>query len=77
MITKHALERYQERIANIPDDEVEQRLLTPTMRLALQWAGQCTVRLSGGERCVVKDGVIVTVLPRKARSVRFSCGRKA
>lgn len=61
-ITKHAVDRYQERAFNIPEDEVRSILSTPFILCAARF-GNCEVRLPTGHKAVIIDGVVVTVLP--------------
>lgn len=64
-VTLHAIQRYQERVANVPAKEAHQALTTPAILIAAEFAGHQTayVRLATGQRVVVKDHAIVTVQP--------------
>lgn len=61
-VTAHAVVRYQERIANLSDDDVRARLDTPAIRAAIKF-GAPYVRLGSGHRVVIANGAVVTVLP--------------
>jgi hypothetical protein len=62
-VTLHAIERYQQRVENVPAIEVHRRLNAPALRKAAEF-GARFVRLSGGQRIVMKDWRIITILPR-------------
>ena len=70
-VTLHAIQRYQERVANVPAIEAVQALTSPAIQLAAQFGAQF-VRLPTGHRVVLKDHTIVTVQPPEAyrRQVR-------
>jgi hypothetical protein len=62
-ITRHAIERYQERIANIPDAEVCARILDHLAVLEIaDRFGAPVVKLANGVRFMVKGGAVTTVL---------------
>lgn len=63
VITAHAIERFQERVANLPDAEARQALLD-LAGPALQF-GAPFVRLGTGQRIVIANGRVVTVLPKE------------
>lgn len=66
-VTRHALDRFKERVANVPDDEVRARLSIPAVEFATKF-GVPFVRLPTGQRVVVGvDGVVITVLPKDHR----------
>lgn len=65
-VTAHAIERYQERVAPVSDDEARDRLSGPVFDLAGA-IGACAVVLTTGHRAVCEGGAIVTVLSRKAK----------
>jgi hypothetical protein len=62
-VTRHAIERFQERVENLPEPEVLERLDTPATRAAASLQAECHVRLPTGQRIAVKDNTVVTVLP--------------
>lgn len=65
-VTGHAIQRYRERVANVPDDEVRARLSIPAVEFAVKF-GAPFVRLPTGQRVVIEGGAIVTVLPKEHR----------
>ncbi len=64
-VTGHAIARYQERVANLPDDEVVALLSSPVIETAIAF-GAPIVRLGTRHRIVIKNGAVVTVLPPQA-----------
>lgn len=71
MLTRHALQRYRERVADLNDDAIAALLDTPAVRCAIRF-GAPYVRLGTGQRLVINDGVIVTILP--VGSPLWRCG---
>jgi len=66
-VTTYAIQRYQDRVSNLPDCEVCAALDSRAMRLA-EDMGTCRVILPTGHRAVVKGGAVVTILmPRRRR----------
>jgi hypothetical protein len=61
-VSRHAVERYQERVADVTDDEAIAALSTPAIKAAAAFGAQF-VRLGNGLRITINDGVVVTVLP--------------
>jgi hypothetical protein len=62
-LTRHAIQRYRERVADVPAAAIWQALDTPAVRIAIEF-GARFVRLSGGQRIVLEENRIVTILPR-------------
>jgi hypothetical protein len=62
-ITRHAIERFQERVENVPESIVRARLSTRAFQCAERF-GAKYVLLPGGYRAVIERGRIVTVLDR-------------
>lgn len=62
-ITSHSIERYQQRVENLPDDVVRARLSTPAILAAVN-IGHCSVRLATGHRLIIINHRIVTVEPK-------------
>ena len=60
-ITAHAIERFQERIANWPEAAVRKALSSPAVRLAAQ-IGAPFVKLGSGHRIALQGHTVVTVL---------------
>jgi len=61
-VTKHAIIRFRDRVANLPEAEVIALLSSPMIQAAANF-GARFVRLAGNQRVVIKDGSVVTVLP--------------
>ncbi|MEL6486698.1 MAG: hypothetical protein AAFQ13_06105 [Pseudomonadota bacterium] len=61
-VTPHAIERYQERVADVPAIEVCRRLNSPTCLKAAEF-GARYVKLGGGQRVVIFEWRVITVLP--------------
>lgn len=65
-ITRHAVERYQERVEPVEEEQAEAALMSRAVRAAMVFAGstaQCFVRLATGQRIVVREDTVITVLP--------------
>ena len=76
-ITRHAIQRYQERVANLPDEQVRVVLSCPAVKTAIAF-GAHVVRLGTGERVILEGANVVTVLPRRhftRQVLRFGFGR--
>lgn len=63
-LTRHAIERYQERVENVPEDTVRERLQGRAFDVAVS-IGAKYVRLHGGHLAVIENSRIVTVLARE------------
>lgn len=64
IVTRHAVERYQERVENVPEIIVRQRLAGRAFETAIA-IGAKYVRLGGGHLAVIDSGKVVTVLARE------------
>lgn len=64
-ITRHAIERYQERFQDCTDEQARAAMQTPTVELAaiITGSGQSYVRIASGHRLVIKCGAVVSFLP--------------
>lgn len=62
-LTRHAIQRYRERVADLPAAEIWRALDCPAVRVAIEF-GARFVRLSGGQRVVLEENRVVTILPR-------------
>ena len=63
-ITHHAITRYLERVdPRATDEQIRAALTSAAVQLAAQQNCQCSVKLPGGQRIVVKDGAVITVKP--------------
>jgi len=65
-ITAHALKRYRERIADLPEAAILAHLDTPAVQTAIA-IGAPYVRLATRHRVVIKGSTIVTILPADCR----------
>ncbi len=61
-LTQHAIRRYRERVADVPPAEIWRALDCPAVRLAIEF-GARFVKLAGGQRVVLQENRVVTVLP--------------
>ncbi len=68
-ITLHAIERYQQRVENVPACVVIQRLRGPAFDAA-DFLGSASIILPTGHRVVVHDHAVVTVLPVPSHKVK-------
>ena len=73
-ITRNAMDRYRERVADVPAAAIWQALDCPAVRAAITF-GARFVRLSGGQRVVLCENRVVTILPRDhhANLLRREC----
>ena len=60
-ITRHAIQRYRERVADLPEDAIRAALSSPTICKAADF-GARAVKLSGGQRAVLDGQTVVTVV---------------
>lgn len=65
-VTRHAVERFQQRVSDVTEDEARENLSTPLICIAADF-GSCDVRLPGGQRIVIRDHTIITVKPKPPR----------
>lgn len=72
-LTAHAIERYQERVENVPAEEVRSRLSTCGIRAAIAF-GVRVIRLGCGAQLVIEQGRVVTVLAPHQRPKKFGQG---
>ena len=61
-VTRHAIQRYQQRVRAVSDDEAITALTTPAIVIAANF-GAKYVRLGTGHRVVIQNRAIVTVQP--------------
>lgn len=73
-VTAHAIERYQERVANLSDDIVTTILSAPVIQRAADF-GAPYVRLVTGNRIVIQNHTVVTVLPKDTWPGSLAPGR--
>ena len=62
IITGHAVQRYRERVADIPLSRIAEALDCPAIRSAISF-GAPYVRLPGGQRVALDGARVVTILP--------------
>lgn len=61
-VSHHAIQRYQERVANVTEEQARAALSTRAIQIAAKF-GARFVRLGTGHRVAISDSVVVTVLP--------------
>lgn len=61
-VTTHAIERYIERVAPVTPEQAAQAMDCPAVRAAAEF-GARFVRLAGGQRIVLQEWTVTTVLP--------------
>ncbi|MGE4307079.1 MAG: hypothetical protein AB7E24_23970 [Novosphingobium sp.] len=61
-VSAHAISRYRERVADVSYDEARAALSIRAVECAAAF-GAKFVRLAGGQRIVIENGVVVTVKP--------------
>ena len=72
-LTGHAIERYQERVENIPAEEIRAKLSSNGIRAAIAF-GVRIIRLGCGAQLVIEQGKVVTVLAAHQRPKKFGAG---
>lgn len=65
-VTTYAIQRYQERVRNVPEAEVRAILSGKAFQTAAA-LGTCCVIMPQGHRAVVVDGAVVTIYPPDSR----------
>lgn len=63
-VTHHAIERYRERVADLPDAAIVAVLSSPAMETAARFGCEC-VLLGTRHRVVIDGNRVVTVKPRR------------
>lgn len=63
-VTRHAIDRYRQRVADLTDDEIAAILDSPTIRDAIAF-GCRSVKLGTGHRVVLRGDKVVTVNPAR------------
>lgn len=61
-VTTHAIQRYQERVALVSDEKAREALSSPTIKAAAKF-GARTVILGTGQRVLLRDNAVITILP--------------
>lgn len=62
-VSRHAMDRYRERVADLPDAAIFAELSKPIFERAAA-IGAPFVKLSSGHRALIRNDVVVTVLPK-------------
>ena len=65
-VSAHAVSRYRERVADVPETEAVEAMRSPAVQAAADF-GAPYVRLATGQRIAIENGVVVTVLPKELR----------
>lgn len=74
-ITAHAVQRFRERVCDMPEHMIVAVLTCPAVIMALEF-GAPFVRLGTGQRIVIEDGAIITVLPSDTTRGRLDPRRR-
>lgn len=61
-VTAHAIDRFRERIADLPEETIRAMLSTKAIRQAAQF-GANWVRIAGGHRICLRGHTVTTILP--------------
>lgn len=70
-VTRHALDRYRERVDDLPDREIHARLTTAPYQIA----AEIGVRFGAGQRAVIIDHKVITILPQDHAQGSMSLAR--
>ncbi|WP_293921117.1 hypothetical protein [Sphingobium sp. UBA5915] len=62
-VTRHAADRYRERVCDTTHDQAVAALSSATIQRAASFGARHVI-LSGGQRVVIQDGRVITVLPK-------------
>lgn len=62
-VTRHAIDRYRERVESVDHDAAIVALSGPMIQRAVAFGARHVI-LGGGQRIVIQDGRVVTVLPK-------------
>lgn len=73
-VTRHAIQRYRERVADVPAAEIWRAFDSRAVRVAIDF-GARFVRLAGGQRVVLEENRVVTILPREFHETGLARGR--
>lgn len=68
-ISAHAISSYRERVEDATEDEILLLLDTPAVRWAASQQCRIAVRLGTGQRIIIKNGTIITILPKDSRGL--------
>lgn len=73
-VTAHAIVRFQQRVSNVSEDIARQALSSTIIQRAAEF-GAHYVRLGTGQRVVIDQGKVITVLPANHRPGSMSMER--
>lgn len=73
-VTAHAIIRFQQRVSNVSEDIARQALSSTIIQRAAEF-GAHYVRLGTGQRVVIDQGKVITVLPADHRPGSMSMER--
>ncbi|GAA0760645.1 hypothetical protein FHS52_001094 [Erythromicrobium ramosum] len=73
-LTGHAIQRYRERVADVPLVEIRRALDCRAVRTAIAF-GARYVRLGGGQRVLLDENRVVTILPKETHENTLAPGR--
>lgn len=65
-VTHHAVQRYQERVRNVPEAEVRAILSGKAFQAAATFGARCVI-LPRGQRAVIHGATVVTILCARRR----------
>lgn len=60
-VSRHAMDRYREQVADLSDHEIFAALSGPTFELAVE-IGAPFVKLASGHHVVIREATVVTIL---------------
>lgn len=69
-VSAHAVERYRERVRDVPAETIHAVLAGPAVRAAVAF-GARYVKLGTGHRVVLDGATVVTVLPARSQDWRM------
>lgn len=61
-VTQHAIDRYRERVKDMPDDRIRSALSGRAFDAA-ETVGRCSIILPTGHRAIIRNATIITILP--------------
>lgn len=73
-VTDHAIERFRERVANLSKAEIVAALNSPAIQAADRF-GAPFVKLGTGQRIVIHNHAVITVLPADKYPASLAPGR--
>ena len=76
-VTDHALVRYMERVLGIDLEEVRTKMFTDAQRQIVSTLNSCILPIGEGQAAVLKNRVVVTILPERKNSSRLTRAPKS